>query len=70
MGVLEDFMLNDAEDTDESDFIDTAASVPSLWYIVLILSAIYFFERIHISLEKGTGFPCFDLPADIGMKYT
>mgnify|MGYP004520109199 CR=1 FL=1 len=63
-------MLNEAEETDKSDFIDMRAAALSFYCIVLIISAVYFFENIHILLEMGTGFPDFDIPADIGMAYT
>lgn len=63
-------MLNEVEDTDKSDFIDIIAASLSFCCIVLIISAVCFFENIHILLETETGFPDFDIPAYIGIAYT
>ena len=63
-------MLNEAEETDKSDFIDMkAAAAVVLLYSSYKISGL-FFENIHILLETGTGFPDFDIPADIGIAYT
>ena len=64
------FMLNEAEETDKSDFIDMRTAALSFCCIALIRSAVCFFKNIHILLETGTGFPDFDIPADIGIAYT
>ena len=70
MGVMEGLMLNEVEDTDKSDFIDMMAAALSFCCIVLITSEVCFFENIHILLKTGTGFPNFDILADIGIAYT